>query len=158
MGQSYGGATYGIEEACDDCSELFVADADLNTELTEINAQISKRITDNSNLDTLLNAEIQNRIDADNAEVVARNTAIANALSKIGETKATLLAKLGITTLSGSNSGDETAATIIAKLGYTPASTSAFVPSDCYGKIGAFSFTAGAGTWVIANSFYQRIA
>ena len=63
------------------------------------------------NLNVLaITSDITNAI---NAEVIARNSAI----SASDETTDTIRSKLGITVLSGSNTGDETTATVLSKLG-----------------------------------------
>jgi len=83
--------------------------------------------------------EKTDRVNADAAMPAAETGATIR--SKLGvtalsglntgdETLATIKSKLGISTLSGANNGDETSASIISKLGYTPAATGAYVLKD----------------------------
>jgi len=55
------------------------------------------------------------------------------------ETVSTILGKLGLSTLSGSNTGDETSATIISKLGYTPESINSKGAANGYAPLGSDS-------------------
>jgi len=71
------------------------------------------------------------------------------------ETSSTILSKLGITTLSGSNTGDETSATIISKLGFTPyssANPSGYITSSSLTPYALLSGAAFTGA-VSATSF-----
>ena len=120
MGQSYGSATYGIVKALESQSSMLVSKSDLNSLVNVLQSETSNRTISDSDIVTSINNERTARIQADTDEIDARNSAIATALSNVSETKANILSKLGISTLTGSNTGDETASSIIIKLGYTP--------------------------------------
>lgn len=102
------------------------------------------RVNFTNELIELIQIETDNRITNDITEDNNRLLAIQYAILLSGETKESILSKLGADKLSGNNTGDETADSIINKLGFEPIhDCKDFIPigmNNCIGSLHLLKF------------------
>ena len=118
-----------------------------NIALQELNTEITSRINNFTEIANLIKLEANTRFVADDNEIQNRNKLITYIVSKIDNSKFSILNKLKIPGISGSNTGDETYETIIEKIGFIPVnSPDKFASIDSTNtKLGSFNISLFTG-------------